>query len=249
VNQVEMALLNLAVNARDAMADGGELLIAAELDRVRHGDWAELPAGNYARLTVRDTGEGMEAETLRRAVEPFFSTKGVGKGTGLGLSMVHGLAAQLGGGMAIESQPGEGTSVHLWLPLAQSPATSSGTGPEAQGATNRVGRALLADDEDLVRASAADMLAELGYEVVPVRSAVEALERVEGGERFDLVVTDHLMPGMTGAELASRLRLKRPDLPVLIVSGYAEADSIAPDLPRLTKPFRLAELDAAISAL
>ncbi len=249
VNQVEMALLNLAVNARDAMPDGGELSIGVELDEVLRGSRADLPAGTYARLTVCDTGLGMDQDTLRRAVEPFFSTKGIGKGTGLGLSMVHGLAAQLGGGMAIESRPGEGTSVHLWLPLAPGVAEQPGWQAGAVTAQDHVGRALLADDEDLVRAATADMLADLGYEVVEVRSAVEAMERIDRGERFDLVVTDHLMNGMTGAELAGVLRVRRPDLPVLIVSGYADVDSIAPDLPRLTKPFRLAELDAAVAGL
>jgi CheY-like chemotaxis protein len=201
---------------------------------------------------VADTGVGMDEATLARAVEPFFSTKGVGRGTGLGLSMVHGLAAQLGGALTIQSQPGLGTNVELWLPVAPAEAPA-GTGPQkaldSEAAHQSKGTVLLVDDEELVRATAADMLAELGYTVVEAASAEEALMRVSEGPAPDLVLTDHLMPGLTGTELARTLRDQRPGLPVLIVSGYADVEGIAPDLPRLTKPFRKAELAASLQGL
>ena len=241
-NQLEMAILNLSVNARDAMPGGGELTISASRASVRGRHPAGLRVGHYVRLSVADTGVGMDEATRARAIEPFFSTKGIGKGTGLGLSMAHGLAAQLGGGLTIISAPGEGTTVELWLPVS----------PDAIGSDDQIrvlprisvarGTALLVDDEELVRMSTADMLNDLGYDVVEAKSAEEALQLIEAGVAPTILVTDHLMPGMNGEELARSLRTRMPDLPVLIVSGYAEAEGIAPDLPRLTKPFRNAEL-------
>ena len=241
-NQLEMAILNLSVNARDAMPGGGELTISASRASVRGRHPAGLRVGHYVRLSVADTGVGMDEATRARAIEPFFSTKGIGKGTGLGLSMAHGLAAQLGGGLTIISAPGEGTTVELWLPVS----------PDAIGSDDQIrvlsrisvarGTALLVDDEELVRMSTADMLNDLGYDVVEAKSAEEALHLIEAGIAPTILVTDHLMPGMNGEELARSLRTRMPDLPVLIVSGYAEAEGIAPDLPRLTKPFRNAEL-------
>jgi PAS domain S-box-containing protein len=247
-NQLEMALLNLAVNARDAMEDGGELTIAATRESVRTG-LPTLRRGHYVRLGVTDTGKGMDDDTRRRAIEPFFSTKGIGKGTGLGLSMVHGLAAQLGGALTIDSAPDRGTTIELWLPISttaldgeQPPA-----GPHPVVAAHGV--ALLVDDEDLVRMSTAHMLVDLGYDVMEAGSAEAALRMVDDGLDPDLLVTDHLMPGMTGAQLVRALRAARPALRALIVSGYAEAEGIDPDIPRLTKPFRSADLAASLSAL
>jgi CheY-like chemotaxis protein len=208
-----------------------------------------LKAGAYVRLSIADTGVGMDRATLARAIEPFFSTKGIGKGTGLGLSMVHGLASQLGGAMLLSSKPGLGTNVELWLPVSPEPANATPAGADAAPATKAVGTALLVDDEEAVRMSTADMLAELGYEVVEARSAEEALSLVNRGVHFDLLVTDHLMAGMTGVDLARAVRERRPEAPVLIVSGYAEAEGVAPDLPRLTKPFRLPELAASVAQL
>jgi CheY-like chemotaxis protein len=244
-NQVEMALLNLAVNARDAMPDGGEMRIGASLERVSRPTPGGPGRGEHIRLTVADTGVGMDSATLARAVEPFFSTKGIGKGTGLGLSMVHGLAAQLGGAMTIDSQPGEGTLVALWLPLADSAPAPVPAEPEGE-AGRHTGRALVVDDEALVRASTADMLADLGYAVVEAGSGAEALALLAAGEEIDLLVTDHLMNGMTGVELAEQVRTLKPEAKLLVVSGYAEVEGIAPDLPRLTKPFRLADLALAL---
>jgi PAS domain S-box-containing protein len=246
-NQVEMALLNLSVNARDAMPDGGMLTIAAAPAEAKKGE-ADLRPGSYVRLSVTDTGSGMDEATLAKAIEPFFSTKGVGQGTGLGLSMVHGLAAQLGGVLRLHSRVGEGTEVQLWLPCAAEKAQDQ-SGEPAVRSIAAAGTVLLVDDEPLVRSSTADMLAEMGFAVIEFGSAEEAFARLEAGLEADLVVTDHLMPGMTGTELARHLRVTRPELPVLLISGYADAAGVDPNLPRLTKPFRHADLAAIIGGL
>jgi PAS domain S-box-containing protein len=247
-NQLEMALLNLGVNARDAMPDGGTLRMSATRESVRHPR-GDLKRGQYVRLSVADTGSGMDEVTLARAIEPFFSTKGIGKGTGLGLSMVHGLVAQLGGALTIQSRRGVGTNVELWLPVsALRVDEAEPPGAPAAPGTAR-GLALLVDDEEVVRASTADMLEELGYRVQEAGSGEAALALVTKGMRPDLLVSDHLMPGMTGVDLARAVRELLPEMPVLIVSGYAEAEGIAPDLPRLTKPFRSAELAVSVAGL
>jgi CheY-like chemotaxis protein len=237
------------VNARDAMPEGGTLRISAEGETVTAGHHSRLRPDRYVRLSVADTGTGMDEATLKKAIEPFFSTKGVGRGTGLGLSMVHGLATQLGGALTIESKLGLGTNVEIWLPAshlsAGEEAAPEDTAPPAGGA----GTVLLVDDEDLVRMSTADMLTDLGYAVVEASSAEEALRLIDGGLAPDLLVTDHLMPGMTGNELARELRGRWRNLRVLLVSGYAEAEGIAGDLTRLIKPFRQADLAAKLGEL
>ena len=248
-NQLEMALLNLAVNARDAMPEGGTLTISASRQSVRGRHPTGLRIGHYVRLAVADTGTGMDEDTLGRAVEPFFSTKGIGKGTGLGLSMVHGLAAQLGGGLTLLSQPGQGTTVELWLPASAEMLPDAVPAQTLAPLSASRGHALLVDDEDVVRMSTADMLADLGFDVTEAGSAEEALGLLQQGTMVDLLVTDHLMPGMTGARLAREAHVLRPGLPVLIVSGYAEMDGLAPDLPRLLKPFRAAELAERVAAV
>jgi PAS domain S-box-containing protein len=248
-NQLEMALLNLAVNARDAMPDGGSLQISARQEEIGAGHRSKLRPGAYIRLSVADTGSGMDEATLVRAVEPFFSTKGIGKGTGLGLSMVHGLASQLGGALTISSKPGQGTNVELWLPLSADVIETFGKVPESFPEGTGRGTVLLVDDEELVRTSTADMLSDLGYSVVEAASGEEAIGLIREGGHFDVLVTDHLMPGMTGTDLADSVRAAKPDLPVLLVSGYAEHEGIEPTLPRLTKPFRADELAALLSAL
>lgn len=247
-NQLEMALLNLAVNSRDAMPDGGILNISAVLDEVKPGEMSQLSAGSYVRLAVADTGSGMDDETLKRAIEPFFSTKGVGRGTGLGLSMVHGLALQLGGSMAISSKPGVGTDVRLWLPVA-SGAAAAAAPHETHAETSGSGLVLLVDDEELVRSSTSDMLVEMGYSVEEVGSAEEALRKVRDGLRPKILITDHLMPGMTGTELARVIWERHPDMPVLLISGYAEDQGVDLDIPRLTKPFRRSDLSASLTDL
>ncbi|MFN3433945.1 MAG: response regulator, partial [Sphingomonas sp.] len=172
----------------------------------------------------------------------------VGKGTGLGLSMVHGLASQLGGALTIDSRPGHGTRVELWLPESATTATEAvATGPRAT--VKGHGTALVVDDEDLVRASTADMLGDLGYDVEEARSGEEAMALFRNGGRFDLLVTDHMMPGMTGTELAVTVKQMMPGAAVLVVSGYAASAGVDPELPRLAKPFRIDELAAALGQL
>lgn len=248
-NQIEMAILNLSVNARDAMPDGGKLHISAKARTIEHAHGSELVPGTYVCISVADTGIGMDEETLAHAVEPFFSTKGIGQGTGLGLSMVHGLASQLGGALTIKSTVGAGTTVELWLPVSHAAAGATDTAPQARLRPLPAGTALLVDDEPLVRMSTAEMLSELGYRVVETGSAEDALQRVKDGLRPNLLVTDHLMPGMNGTDLGLALRNQYPELQVLIVSGYANNEGITPDLSRLTKPFRSDELAASLANL
>ncbi len=232
-NQLELALLNLVVNARDAMPEGGTVSIGATLP--------ERPeAEGLIALTVTDTGIGMDAATLAQATEPFFTTKGVGRGTGLGLSMVHGLAVQSGGRLLLHSAPGQGTVAELWLPRAagvppQAPPEPAARPVPAPGPGLAV---LLVDDDPLVLASTAEMLADLGHSVAEAASAPDALARLEAGDGFDLVITDHAMPGMTGLQMVEVLARRHPGLPVLLATGYAELDAAAETGPfRLTKPF------------
>jgi len=244
-NQLEMALLNLVVNARDAMPDGGRIAIA--LAEVKAADASGVGPGAYLRLSVSDTGEGMDAETLRRATEPFFSTKASGAGTGLGLSMVHGLMGQLGGAMRIASEPGRGTHIELLLPVTDASGDAKLSVADTAAASGPLS-VLLVDDEPLVRANTAAMLAELGHRVTSCGSGAEALELLGDGTAPDLLVTDQVMPGMTGVQLAAVARRKRPALPVLIVSGYPAGDEPEVMAGRLAKPFGLAELSAAVAA-
>ncbi|WP_243451162.1 ATP-binding protein [Sphingosinicella sp. CPCC 101087] len=245
-HQLELAVLNLCVNARDAMPSGGLLTVAAEVQALGPGEVPQVTPGLYIRLSVIDTGAGMDEETLSRAVEPFYSTKEVGKGTGLGLSMVHGLASQLGGGFRLTSTPGEGTRVDLWLPVASEQAVRFRVAPSDEPVRNmRPLSILLVDDEQLVRAATADMLRELGHSVTEARGGLDALTKLPDLD-IDIVVTDYTMPQMNGAELAQRIRESRPELPLLLITGYAGPAEGAPDLPRLDKPFRRADLAAAI---
>lgn len=248
-NQLEMALLNLSVNARDAMLEGGTIRISVSIESVGKGHRSKLPADQYLCLSVADTGTGMDTATLARAVEPFFSTKGVGKGTGLGLSMVHGLASQLNGALTIQSSPGLGTSVELWLPCSVAEPAAALRIVEATEPRLTRGTVLLVDDEELVRASTSYMLAELGYRVIEAACGEEAMQQVANGEAFDLLVTDHLMPGINGTDLARLVRASRPGIAILLVSGYAEREGLDPELPRLTKPFRKSELAASLAQL
>ena len=248
-NQLEMALLNLGVNARDAMPDGGTLRITAAAESVGAGHRSKLRPGEYLRLSVADTGVGMDEATQYRAVEPFFSTKGVGKGTGLGLSMVHGLALQLGGALTIDSRLGVGTTVELWLPVSEASTQVAKTLAATTPMPAAKGTVLLVDDEELVRMSTADMLDDMGYAVVGAASAEEALQLLDDGLKPDLLLTDHLMPGMNGTDLARVVKSIHPAIQILIVSGYAEGEGIDVELPRLTKPFRSVDLTTMLSQL
>lgn len=241
--QLELALINLAVNARDAMAGSGKLIIEGSEIMLAANEQPDLAAGGFVRLTVTDEGEGMDAPTLARAREPFFTTKGIGKGTGLGLSMIHGFAQQCGGAMTISSVKGEGTSVSLWLPfaLAEAPAAPPAIASECHGGDLEHLVILAVDDDDLVLTNTAGMLEDLGHTVFLAGSATEALAMLEQGH-VDLVITDHAMPGMTGAQLADAIDEKHPGLPVIIVTGYAELPPQASHRLRLDKPFRQADL-------
>ena len=247
-NQLELAVLNLCVNARDAMENGGVLTIAAERAVIGPRSPANLKPGAYVKLSVIDTGSGMDEATLAKAVEPFFSTKGVGRGTGLGLSMVHGLAGQLGGAFVLTSALGEGTRADLYLPVAQSPAKPSTRGHTPLAPSVRALSVLLVDDEDLVRRGTAEMLREMGHNVHEASGAAQALAVLGAGASVDVLVTDYMMPHMNGAELARCVWRAQPNLPVLVITGYAgrELDS---GLAQLAKPFRQSELAAALDVL
>ncbi|MGN7753260.1 ATP-binding protein [Sinorhizobium sp. 22678] len=238
-NQVELALLNLAVNARDAMPDGGTIRI--ELKEAEQPAVSEsLAPGRYVLLSVIDQGQGMDAATLEKAIEPFFSTKELGKGTGLGLSMVHGLALQLDGRLKLTSALGQGTTAELWIPVSTSESHEKKQEVAAVGPRNEAGpkRILLVDDDVLIAMSSADMLADLGHEVVEAYSGKEALALIDGGATFDLLITDYSMPGMTGAELAKAARDRMPGLPIVLASGYADLPSgVEIDVARLPKPY------------
>jgi PAS domain S-box-containing protein len=247
-NQLELAILNLAVNARDAMPEGGTLSITASDETVERLRGGKLQPGRYVRIGVADTGTGMDADTLARAVEPFFSTKGIGKGTGLGLSMVDGLASQLGGAMLIESRVGLGTSVDIFLPVSTAPAASAPL-PQEEEAAAASGTILLVDDDEGARSATRELLIDLGYRIEEAGSGEEALALLERGGRYDAVLSDQLMPGMTGSQLATRIAARRPGTPVLLVSGYADLDSVSPGLPRLAKPFRRDQLRKELQAL
>jgi signal transduction histidine kinase len=242
-NQLELALLNLAVNARDAMPEGGTITFTAAEEPPEDG---LLPPGRYVRLSVIDTGVGMDAALLARAAEPFFTTKGVGKGTGLGLSMVQGLAAQSGGALRLSSQRNEGARVDLWVPvseLAQAPPRAEPPSFETDEALDAKARrrlnVLLVDDDALVSAGTTAMLEDLGHTVLEANSAADALKLLKEGRRVDLVITDHAMPDMTGLELAHCLSQTHPQLCVILATGYADMlqDRGAAEMPRLSKPF------------
>jgi len=248
--QLELAVLNLAVNARDAMAGGGQLRLALDQVEVRPTPGETLEPGQYIRLAVTDTGVGMDEATLKRAIEPFFTTKGQGEGTGLGLSMVHGLAAQSGGALKIHSKVGKGTTAELWLPAAQGKAEVLGEHDQGFPKQPRRASILIVDDEDLVRTATAEMLREMGHSVIEATTGSAALDRLASGADVDLLITDYLMPGMRGSEVVEHARKIRPGLPALLLTGYANlAKGEAAGLPRLAKPFREADLARAVAAL
>ncbi|WP_207485202.1 ATP-binding protein [Arenibaculum pallidiluteum] len=250
-NQIELAVLNLAINARDAMPEGGELAIETRnVAAAAENRPAVLQSGDHVLIEVRDTGVGMTPEVLARLFEPFFTTKGIGKGTGLGLAQVYGTVKQLGGEVTVDSRVGEGTRVCLYLPRAQEeagypePPSSVWDGVEGGGGAT----ILLVDDDPEARAACGAMLQELGHNVIAARNGIEALARIESGEGVDLVLTDHAMPGMTGIELAARIRSLRPDLGVLVATGYVETDTLAADaVIVLRKPFGVRDLQAVLA--
>ncbi len=249
-NQLELALLNLAINARDAMPGGGKLTLTVSEIVVDERNMIGLAPDRYVRIAAIDTGVGMDRATLARATEPFFSTKGVGKGTGLGLSMVHGLAAQSGGTLRLTSEPGSGTTVELWLPATEEAAADTVENTAEPVVARRAAKVLLVDDEDLVRAATADMLRDIGYVVVEVSSASQALSAIRSGVDADVLVSDYLMPGMTGGQLITELWSSGNRIPALLVTGYAAAGEDVPEgVIRLSKPFRQTDLAARVDEL
>ena len=245
-NQIELAVLNLVVNARDAMPNGG--ILSIRVDHLEPPPADDLPAGHYVRIVVSDTGSGMDARTLRKATEPFFSTKELGKGTGLGLSMVRGLAEQLNGALRLTSQVGQGTNAELWLPVTDMPAEDVvPTGPEPASEVTQKMTILVVDDDALIAMSTVDMLEDLGHDVIEANSGIRALEILGGDQPIDLLVTDFSMPKMNGVQLAAAAWEIRPELPILLATGYAELPAgAAMGLRRIGKPFRQDQLAAEI---
>ncbi|MGC1780323.1 MAG: PAS domain S-box protein [Xanthobacteraceae bacterium] len=248
-NQLEMALLNLVVNARDAMPGGGQIILAGRDVVIRADEPGGLKAGQYVCLSVQDSGDGMDRWTLERAMEPFFTTKEPGKGTGLGLPMVHGLAEQSGGRFVLKSQPAEGTTAELWLPIDErtNPAV------EKQAAAREADRhqpmliVLAVDDDSLVLTNTVAMLEDLGHTAIGVSSGNAALETLRQDDSIDLVITDQIMPQMTGMQLADAIKTEWPGLAVILASGFAETPAGKQRLPQLSKPFNQSELAAKVA--
>jgi signal transduction histidine kinase len=248
-NQLELALLNLTLNARDAMPEGGRITITA-----RNADMSSsmvpLQSGRYVEVAVIDDGAGMDETTLKRCTEPFFTTKERGKGTGLGLSTVQGMAVQSGGAMHITSAPGEGTTVNLWFPVAAAATAlmeAAKTAVDAAPARDQY-MVLVVDDEALVGHVTATMVEDLGHAALWVPSGAEALEVIRSGRTVDVVITDHAMPGMTGGQLAEAIHKLYPNMPIILATGFADLPgSYAQDLPRLSKPYGPDELAQALA--
>ena len=255
-NQVESAVLNLAINGRDAMPNGGRLMIETanvHLDAANTSPQDDIASGDYVMIGIADTGSGMPAEILARSVDPFFTTKPVGEGTGLGLSMVYGFAKQTSGLLRIESEVGHGTTVKLYLPRALQDAVvlakRGGEAPRGQGET-----ILVVEDDATVRMILADVLEELGYSVLLASDARPAIPILQSDCRIDLMVSDVMLPHVNGRKLAEIARASRPDLKVLFVTGYAEnaklrGDFLDPGMDMLTKPFALEDLGAKVRAI
>ncbi len=253
-NQLESALLNLAVNARDAMPSGGPLFISAREENLPSGHGTKLSPGHYVCLSIVDKGEGMTEDTLVRAAEPFFTTKGIGKGTGLGLSMVQGFAEQSGGRLLLRSAKGSGTTVEIWLPVAVKTEESIVPENPFLQAVSKSGNGhslvvLAVDDDAIVLMNTTAMLEDLGHTVMEATSGDEALKILRQGTRIDLVVTDQAMPRMTGAQLAETIRSDWSHLPIILATGYAELPAgLGSELPKLSKPFTQHELAKAVSS-
>ena len=247
-NQLEMALLNLAVNARDAMPEGGQIIISAREESILSANG--LRPGQYIALTITDRGTGMDQATLARAMEPFFTTKGLGRGTGLGLSMVHGFAEQSGGRFTLCSQQGEGTTAEIWLPMAEDVVRPAvGQPKDEEMHADRGSLVVLAvDDDPLVLLNTVAMLEDFGHEVFSASSGQKALDILRGEDRVDVVITDQAMPHMTGVQLADAIAKDWPDLPVILATGYAEIrEGTAAGLRKLNKPFTQGELAIALA--
>ena len=246
--ELELAVLNLAVNARDAMEHGGTLTVSAEAAMLDGSVASEGLSGPYVRLSVSDTGTGMSPETRARVFEPFFTTKEVGKGTGLGLAQVYGFAKQSGGGVRLVSAPGAGTTVSLLLPVALHAVIPAAPEPVHETPTPTAATILVVEDDDDVAALVVDLLRQLGHQPTRVSTAAAALGALADGRPLDLLFTDVLMPGgMDGLSLAREVGRRRPGLRVLLTTGYTGGPAATPaGLPVLRKPYRLDELAEAL---
>jgi CheY-like chemotaxis protein len=246
-NQLEMALLNLMVNARDAMPQGGPVIVAARSELVGKGK--QLRPGSYVCVSVTDTGEGMDEATLSKAMDPFFTTKEVGKGTGLGLPMVHGLAQESDGALVLKSKKGQGTTAELWLPVAEkSPVVAKAAEVEAPTPIKNL-TVLVVDDDPLVLTNMAVMLDDLGHTVFEAASALDALTILRRESTIQLVLTDQAMPQMTGLQLIEQIKSGWPKLPVVLATGFAELPPDADPLQiTLAKPFLQYDLEQAVKA-
>ncbi len=253
--QLELALMNLIINARDAMPEGGTIAVTGGNAGAAEGNPLGLPAGDYVVLAVADRGSGIPAEILEQVTEPFFTTKDIGKGTGLGLSMVYGFARQSGGAIDIVSRVGEGTRVELWLPRASAPAAAGEEEAPPAGAAAPIPplRILLVDDHEAVRETTAGMLCDMGHQVEAAADGPTMLRVLEAAPAaYDLIITDYAMPQMSGGDMLKQARKLRPNIPGIIISGYADSQSIShepSEIVVLTKPFTADQITAAISSV
>jgi PAS domain S-box-containing protein len=254
--QLELALVNLIINARDAMPAGGTVTVSAENRTLDAGNWAELPPGDYVQLAVTDTGTGMSSEVLEKVLEPFFTTKELGKGSGLGLPMVYGFAKQSNGAFRLRTELGSGTTAELWLPRAPDgrqvePAPSKKK--ERRAKVTRKLRILLVDDHAEVRSTTAAVLEDIGHDVVEATHGAEALKRMKGGDcGYDVIISDYAMPHLSGTDFLRGARELCPGVPALIITGYAEADTISDrpdDVEILLKPFTANVLESTLSRI
>ena len=251
--QLELALMNLIINARDSMAEGGTVLISAENRAVQNGNENDLRPGHYVVLTVSDTGCGIPAEMIEEVLQPFVTTKEIGKGTGLGLSMVYGFAQQSNGAFRLSSKVGKGTQAEIWLPRAadQGAVRKPSQAPVEIGEIQPL-NILIVDDHHEVRIATAGMLEELGHSVRQAPLGRDALTQLDGDNRCDLLITDYAMPNMSGTELVREARKRKPGLRSMIITGYADNEALAgslEDVAILSKPFSLEKLAQAIGAV
>lgn len=251
-SQLELALMNLIINARDAMPNGGTITIAADACEVPADNSLDIPAGNYVWLQVTDEGTGIPAELVDKVLEPFFTTKPVGKGTGLGLSMVYGFARQSGGAFRIMSEAGQGTRAEIWLPQSAEQSPGEPAVPPVSLLNGPALTVLLVDDHPEVRATTAELLREMGHQVVEAATGAEGLDLLrQDDSNFDLLLSDYAMPHLSGTDVVAQARAFRPDLPALLITGYADADEIQArpaDIAILSKPFTPLELATALNS-
>lgn len=253
-NQLESALLNLAINARDAMPAGGRLTIGASRETLKANNGLQLQPGSYVVLDVLDTGVGMPPDVLEKAFEPFFTTKPIGQGTGLGLSMIYGFAQQSGGTVTIRSKPGQGTLIRLYLPAADGVATREQVEPTDRMPEGRGQTVLVVEDDEAVRLLVCEVLSDLRYHAIEAGDADVAIPLLSGVHTIDLMVSDVGLPGMNGRQLAEVARQHRPELPILFVTGYAEnaatkASFLGTNMDMISKPFAVEALAAKISEM